>query len=139
MSSALKRARATLDRQQQLAGRTPPAADSPAEQELMSRLLRAFEAGDVDGMVALMTEDVWLRMPPLPLEYQGRQLAGQFFATVAFRDGRRYRLVPTRANGQPAFGAYLRDPARGWPGSSACSSSPSTATGSAPSPVSRTQ
>jgi hypothetical protein len=58
-----------------------------------------------------MTDDVWLRMPPLPLEYQGRDLAGQFFATLAFRDGRRYRLVPTRANGQPAFGAYLRDPA----------------------------
>ena len=53
-----------------------------AEQELMDRLLRAFEDGDVDGLVALMTRDVWLRMPPLPLEYQGRELAGQFFATV---------------------------------------------------------
>jgi RNA polymerase sigma-70 factor (ECF subfamily) len=64
-------------------------------------------------MVALMTDDVWLRMPPLPFEYQGRDLTGRFFATVAFRDGRRYRLVPTRANGQPAFGAYLRDPVSG--------------------------
>jgi len=60
-----------------------------------------------------MTEDAWLRMPPVPLEYQGRKLIGQFFATVAFRQGRRYRLVPTRANGQPAFAAYLRDPATG--------------------------
>jgi len=51
---------------------------------------------------------VWVRMPPIPLEYQGRQLAAKFLATVAFRDERRFRLVPTRANGQPAFGVYLR-------------------------------
>ena len=57
-----------------------------------------------------MTDDAWLRMPPVPLEYQGPELIGEFFATVAFRDGRRYRLVPSRANGQPAFGIYLRDP-----------------------------
>lgn len=54
-------------------------------------------------------EDAWLRMPPLPFEYQGRDQAARFFATVAFRHGRRERLLPTRANGQPAFGAYLRD------------------------------
>ena len=48
-------------------------------------------------------------MPPVPLEYQGRELAARFLA-IAFREGRRYRLVPTRANGQPAFGAYVRDP-----------------------------
>ncbi len=113
VSSALKRARATLDRQQANGRSAPLPANSRAEQELMDRLFRAFEDGDVDGVVALMTDDVWLRMPPLPIEYQGRELIGHFFATVAFRDGRRYRLVPTRANGQPAFGAYLRDPASG--------------------------
>lgn len=47
-------------------------------------------------------------MPPLPLEYQGRELAARFF-TLAFRPGHRYRLVATRANGQPAFGVYVRD------------------------------
>jgi RNA polymerase sigma-70 factor (ECF subfamily) len=57
-----------------------------------------------------MTDDVWLRMPPVPLEYQGRELARRFFSHVAFRQTRRYRLIPTRANGQPAFGVYLRDP-----------------------------
>jgi RNA polymerase sigma-70 factor (ECF subfamily) len=113
VTSALKRARATLDKEQGGGRSAPPPINSPAEQELMDRLLRAFEDGDVDGMVALMTDDVWLRMPPLPFEYQGRDVAGRFFATVAFRDGRRYRLVPTRANGQPAFGAYLRDPVSG--------------------------
>lgn len=107
VSSALKRARATLRRE--LPTDRPPAAGSPAEQDLLDRLVRAFEAGDVEGIVSLMSEDAWLRMPPLPLEYQGRQLVGQFFATVAFRNGRRYRLVATRANGQPAFGVYMRE------------------------------
>jgi hypothetical protein len=50
----------------------------------------------------------WLTMPPVPLEYQGRELAARFFAVV-FRRGRRYRLVATRANGQPAVGVYVRD------------------------------
>jgi RNA polymerase sigma-70 factor (TIGR02960 family) len=113
VTSALKRARITLDRQKSNGRSAPLPANSRAEQELMDRLLRAFEEGDVEGMVALMTDDAWLRMPPLPIEYQGRELIGRFFAAVMFRDGRRYRLVPTRANGQPAFGAYLRDSASG--------------------------
>jgi len=50
-------------------------------------------------------------MPPLPLEYQGRDLACRFF--TAIWGGRSYRLVPTRANGQPAFGLYVRDPQAG--------------------------
>ena len=52
-------------------------------------------------------------MPPLPLEYHGRDAVARFFATVGFRQGRRYDLVPTRANGQLAFGVYLRAPAGG--------------------------
>jgi RNA polymerase sigma-70 factor (TIGR02960 family) len=110
VSSALKRARATLAREMPTADQPPPAPDSAAEREVLARLVRAFENGDVDAMLALMNDQVWVRMPPLPLEYQGRELAGRFFATIAFRQGRRYRLVPTRANGQPAFGVYLRDP-----------------------------
>jgi len=112
-ASALKRARATLARELPSPDHPAPAPDSPREQELVSRLVRAFELGDVDGVVALMTEDVWLRMPPVPLEYQGRELARRFFSRVAFRPGRRFLLVPTRANGQPAFGLYLRDPLTG--------------------------
>jgi RNA polymerase sigma-70 factor (ECF subfamily) len=108
VTSALKRARARIERELPQAD-TPPAAGSPAEQELLARLVSAFENSDVDGIVALLTEDVWLRMPPLPFEYQGRELTGRFFGTVAFRDGRRFRLIPTRANGQPAFGVYLYD------------------------------
>ena len=110
VSSALKRARAALAADLPDPDQAPPTAGSAAEQAVLSRLVRAFEAGDVEAVVALLTEDAWVRMPPLPLEYPGRALAGRFFATVAFREGRRYRLVPTRANGQPAFGVYLRDP-----------------------------
>jgi RNA polymerase sigma-70 factor (TIGR02960 family) len=111
VTSALKRARAALARE--LPGGThepPPPPNSAAEQELVARLVEAFETADVAGIVALLTEDAWLRMPPVPLEYQGRELIGEFFSAVAFRQGRRYRLVPTRANGQPAFAVYLRDP-----------------------------
>jgi RNA polymerase sigma-70 factor (TIGR02960 family) len=109
VSSALKRARATLQRRQRSPDAAVPPPHSTAEQELVSRLATAFESGDVDGIIGLLTQDVWLSMPPSPLEYQGRELAAQFFAAVAFRDGRRYRLVATRANNQPAFGVYLRD------------------------------
>jgi RNA polymerase sigma-70 factor (TIGR02960 family) len=110
VTSALKRARTTVARELPDSDRPPPPPGSAAEQDLVSRLVRAFEDSDVEGMVALMTDDSWVRMPPVPLEYQGKDLARRFFATVAFRQGRRYRLVPTRANGQPAFAVYLRDP-----------------------------
>src|SRR5580704_2034371 len=100
VASAVKRARATLARELPPPGQreAPPPPHSPAEQRLVAGLTRAFEAGDVDAIVALLTEDAWLRMPPVPLEYQGRELATQFL-TLAFRNRRRYRLVATRANG----------------------------------------
>jgi RNA polymerase sigma-70 factor (TIGR02960 family) len=109
VASALKRARVTLARHLPSPGQAPPAPNSRAEQRLVARLTQAFEAADVDGIVALLTEDCWLAMPPVPLEYQGRELSARFYALV-FRPGRRYRLVATRANGQPAFGIYQRDP-----------------------------
>ena len=115
VTSALKRARATLQRElprdDQRQG--PPPPDSPAERELVARLTEAYDEGDVNSIVALLTEDVRLAMPPVPLEYTGRELAAQFLTAVAFRQGRRYRLVATRANRQPAFGAYVRDPRAG--------------------------
>jgi RNA polymerase sigma-70 factor, ECF subfamily len=108
-ASALKRARATLARHLPAGPPEAPPLHSPVERDLVDRLTRAFETADVDGIVALLTEDAWLTMPPIPLEYRGRELAGRFFI-LAFRPGRRCRLVATRANGQPAFGVYLGDP-----------------------------
>jgi RNA polymerase sigma-70 factor (TIGR02960 family) len=110
VSSALKRARATVAHETPKSDQAPPEPNSPAEQDLVNRLVRAFEDSDVDALIALMSDDVWVRMPPVPLEYQGRDLARRFFSTIAFRKGRRFRLVPTRANGQPAAGVYLADP-----------------------------
>ena len=115
VTSALKRARATLERHQRSAGQREPAPQpgSAAERRLVDQLTRAFETADVDGIVALLAEDVWLTMPPLPLEYQGRELAARFLTATALRPGWTARLIPARANGQPAFGFYARDPRTG--------------------------
>jgi ketosteroid isomerase-like protein len=75
----------------------------------VERLTVAYESGDLDGLVALLREDVLVTMPPVPLEYQGGELVARFFAVVAFRPGRRFKMVATRANGQPAFGVYVQD------------------------------
>jgi RNA polymerase sigma-70 factor (TIGR02960 family) len=110
VTSALKRARATMRGGLPPAAEPPPAPESAAEKQLVDRLTRAYEAGDVDGIIALFTDDAWLTMPPAPLEYQGRDPIARFLKTMAFRDGRTYSLAFTRANGQLAFGAYLREP-----------------------------
>ena len=106
VNSALKRARAGL--QQRLPDRQlAPVPGSADEQALVSKFVRAYESGDTDALVALFTDDVFVSMPPIPLEYQGRDVVARLFAGI-FGSGRRVDLVPTRANGQPAFGAYLR-------------------------------
>jgi len=109
VNSALKRARASLQRRQVPTDERepPPAPDSTSEQALVAEFVRAYESGDVDALVVLLTDDIHLSMPSIPLEYQGRDVVGRLFASI-FRSGRRVDLVPTRANGQPAFGAYLR-------------------------------
>jgi RNA polymerase sigma-70 factor (TIGR02960 family) len=111
VTSALKRARAALQYQRaQSADLKPPPPDSAHERALVRRFTQAYEAGDVKQVVRLLTEDAWLVMPPVPLRYQGRELIGRFLAATGLRPGRSARLVPTRANGQPAFGLYVRDP-----------------------------
>jgi RNA polymerase sigma-70 factor (ECF subfamily) len=112
VKSALKRARATLEvRRRQTTGGAAPAPDSPLERDLVRRFAVAFESDDVDGIVALLTDDAWMSMPPATLEYQGRAAIGDFLRqVVAWRAGQRVRLVATRANTQPAFGSYRSDP-----------------------------
>jgi RNA polymerase sigma-70 factor (TIGR02960 family) len=115
VTSALKRARATLEDDATLAERRsqPPAPDagSPEERRLIEAYVDAFATHDVDKLVAILSEDVWLKMPPLPFEYHGRDAAIGFFEAVVHPQHRRMRLVHTRANGCPASGIYAYDAA----------------------------
>ena len=114
-ASVLKRARAAMRGQFPPAAARPlaPRPGSPGERDLVDRFTRAYQAGDVAGVVALLTEDIAATMPPLSLEYHGRELVARFLAATGLRPGRRPRLIPTRANGQPAFGMYAQDPQAG--------------------------
>ncbi|MFG3521054.1 RNA polymerase subunit sigma-70 [Nocardia nova] len=107
VNSALTRARAALERRRPI-GRSP-APGSADEEAIVARFAHAWESADVDALVRLLTDDVFMSMPPIPFEYVGREVATRFCAGI-FAAGRRFDLVPTRANGQPAFGAYLRGP-----------------------------
>ena len=109
VTSALKRARATLQGYQSAQHEAPPPAGSSAEAALVEKFARAYEAADVDAVVALLTDDVFTSMPPIPFEYVGPAAAARFFGSI-FGAGRRFTLVPTRANGQPAVGAYVPAP-----------------------------
>jgi RNA polymerase sigma-70 factor (TIGR02960 family) len=110
VTSALKRARAKLEQRLQEDGDdAPPSPRSREEQQLLERFTTAFEGGDVGELVALFTEDVRLSMPPLPFEYRGLDAATQFLSKVVHEPARPRRLIHTRANGQPAFGVYVRD------------------------------
>ena len=111
VNSLLKRARTGLERERAgAAGREPPAAaGSAAEEALVAAFTRAWESADLDGLVGLLTDDVFMSMPPIPFEYEGRDVVARFCGGL-FGAGRRFDLVPSRANGQPAFGAYLRAP-----------------------------
>jgi hypothetical protein len=105
----LQRARATLDSRLPAPRERAPLPRSARERELLGRFAEAFETGDVDRVVELMTDDALLTMPPEPLEYQGLEAINAFLSN-RFRvdDVRGVRLVPTRANDQPAFGHYAR-------------------------------
>ncbi len=115
VQSALKRARATVDNYLADSGSSRPARqpDTTAERHLVAQLTDALERADLQALVGLLAEDVRLAMPPAMLEYRGIDVARQFFAAVTLRAGRSYRVVPTRANGQPALGTYVADPHTG--------------------------
>ncbi|HEX3517277.1 MAG TPA: sigma factor-like helix-turn-helix DNA-binding protein [Trebonia sp.] len=120
VNAALAGARAVI------AGQLPPGLrdrsplpGSALEREVTGRFADALERGDADGIVALLTDDAWLTAPPVPFRYRGRAAAELLSSAPCdgtcdgmCRDGtRRFRLIATRANGQPAFGCYLSDPA----------------------------
>jgi RNA polymerase sigma-70 factor (TIGR02960 family) len=110
VTSALKRARAKLEqRLDKDAGEAAPAPGSLEEREFLERFTTAFEGSDVDALIAMLTDDVRLSMPPLPFEYRGLDAATQLLSRVLQHPPRRRRVVYTRANGQPAFAVYVLD------------------------------
>ena len=111
VNSLLQRARTAVDTRLPSAGRErAPLPNSRSEREVVGRFADAVEAGDIETVVVLLTDDAWLRMPPQPYEYQGAAAIGRFLDDRALRRGAPLRLVPTRANGQPAFGCYFPSP-----------------------------
>lgn len=112
VNSALQRARVTLA-QERDAGTMSRAHISPGatvEQDLVERLADAWHAADVPAIVAILTEDALFSMPPEPQYFIGREAIAAFLSAGPAR-GRldRFRLIPTRANRQPAVAAYWRD------------------------------
>ncbi len=107
---ALQRARATLDRH--IHDDPAPAPEPPSAQERLGRrFAEALTGDDIDGLVALLTDDAWLAMPPAPHEYHGPAAITAFLrAFAAYRGVRRFHVVPTGANRQPAFGCYIDRP-----------------------------
>ncbi|WP_432878889.1 sigma-70 family RNA polymerase sigma factor [Kribbella sp. CA-245084] len=108
VNSALARARSTMD-----SADRPSTAGGAEERELADRFVEAFTAQDVDALVALMTSDAWVRMPPLPFEYHGTEAAHRFFTALVAHRRLIAAMVPVGANGQPAWGEYIRDPVTG--------------------------
>ena len=112
VQSALKRARPTVDGHLADSGRAKPPRqpDTTADHKLVARLTDALERADLDALIGLLTNDVRFSMPPASLEYLGLDMARRILAAVTFLPGRTFRVVPTRANGQPAFAMYMADP-----------------------------
>ncbi|MFC1430252.1 RNA polymerase subunit sigma-70 [Streptacidiphilus sp. N1-3] len=117
VQSALKRARATIDNHLPDTGssssRHADRPESATEHQLVAWLTDALERADLDALVGLFVADVRFSMPPAMLEYRGIEMARRVLLAVTFRPDRSYRVVPTRANGQPAFGMYMADPYAG--------------------------
>jgi RNA polymerase sigma-70 factor (TIGR02960 family) len=110
VKGALQRARASLEARLPAADRDrAPRPNSASERELAGRFADAYQSGDVDEIVALLTDDALLTMPPLPLEYQGHDAIAAFLRHRFELRAAPLRVVPTRANTQPAFGVYVPD------------------------------
>jgi RNA polymerase sigma-70 factor (TIGR02960 family) len=112
VASALKRARNSVEAARARPP-TPPRPAGSADRAVLDRFVAAFTAHDVDALVALMTDDAWVRMPPLPYEYRGQVAIHRFFTAIHDRLRRVEQLVAVGANRQPAWGEYVRDPVGG--------------------------
>ncbi len=108
VNSGLQRARRALQESNVLS-ETPTALPNPQLQSLLDRYVTYWEQADIPEFVALLREDAWFTMPPRPVWFQGRAAIATMLATTVFTPGRQRRLLPTRANGSPAFGLYQRE------------------------------
>ena len=110
VNSLLRRARAAFESRLPSAERErAPLPDSKRERDTVGRFADAIQSGDIDGVVALLTDEAWLTMPPEPYEYQGPARIGSFLRDRTITRGTPL-LVATRANTQPAFGVYFPPP-----------------------------
>jgi RNA polymerase sigma-70 factor (ECF subfamily) len=108
VTSALQRARRALHQFHE-GSEAPLALPSPHVQNLLDRYVALWEQADIPGIVALLREDAWFTMPPIPAWFQGRAAIAILFQTSLFTNAGQRRLLPTRANGSPAFGLYQRE------------------------------
>jgi RNA polymerase sigma-70 factor (ECF subfamily) len=106
--SALQRAHRTVEERlpEQSQQATARALGDERLRELVGAYVAAWERGDVDAVVAMLTEDATLTMPPRPTWFAGRDDVEAFLRRLPLAPGRRWRAVPTTANGQPAIMKY---------------------------------
>jgi RNA polymerase sigma-70 factor (ECF subfamily) len=111
VNSALQRARTAMSRlPSTYRAETSPLAADPGVGLLLRQYVQAWEGADVQRLVTLLHDDAVLTMPPVPAWYRGRAAIAEFLRAHLFAGNAvgRYRLVPTRANGGPAFAVYTR-------------------------------
>lgn len=112
VNSALQRGRQRLEqeRREGTLARVHAPANARAEELVMRRFQEAWEAVDIDAIVALLADDALLTMPPEAARFEGSAQIGAFFSTVPMDgDLARIRLVPARANRQPVLAAYAQE------------------------------
>jgi RNA polymerase sigma-70 factor (ECF subfamily) len=110
VDSALQRAHKTVDQRlpEQSQQATLRSLSDGALRQVVQRYVTAWERNDVDAVVAMLAEDAKLAMPPTPTWYRGREQVAIFLSGL-LASPTRWRLIPARANGQLAFGAYAWD------------------------------
>ena len=111
VDSALQRAHKTVTKRlpEQSQQATLRSLGDNALSKIVERYVAAWERSDVDAVVAMLTEDARMTMPPLPTWYSGREQIAAFLAGQPLSGADRWRLIPARASGQVAFGAYVRN------------------------------
>jgi RNA polymerase sigma-70 factor, ECF subfamily len=109
--SALQRAHKAVEERlpEQSQQQTLRSVGDEGVRQTVNRYVEAWERHDVEAVAAMLTEDATLAMPPIPTWFRGRDAVSAFLARGPLASGQRWRILPTHANGQPAFGHYLLD------------------------------